>query len=144
MIYRDPRCVHVDDSLAHANLVVVWLESQGIFAQVMNELTLGGFDGLVSILPNKLGIRGVEVWVDDPANAERARQMLAEHAELLVSKAARSGNVDALCEECGATSTFPAAEQGTIQDCPHCGAMLDVPDADGDWDVGEPEIEAEE
>jgi hypothetical protein len=141
--YRDPKCVHVDDNLARANLVAAWLGSQGIPADVMNELTLGGFEGLVSILPSKLSFRGVEVWVKDPADADRARQLLAEHAaELQAAKANRTGTVEAVCEECGEATIFPAAEQGTIQTCPHCGALLDVPDPDADWgdeDFGEDE-----
>ncbi|HEX4589596.1 MAG TPA: DUF2007 domain-containing protein, partial [Gemmataceae bacterium] len=75
MIYRDPKCVHADNNLAKARLIAGWLESQGIPADVMDEMTLGGFEGLVSILPSKLSIRGVEVWVIDPADAERARQL---------------------------------------------------------------------
>jgi hypothetical protein len=144
MIYRDPKCVHADNNLAKARLIAGWLESQGIPADVMDEMTLGGFEGLVSILPSKLSIRGVEVWVIDPADADRARQLLAERAEELAAKASRTGTVEAACEECGAVSAFPAAEQGTIQNCPRCGASMDVPDPDEDWDVGVPESGGEE
>src|SRR5438132_6902071 len=112
MYYRDPKCVHVDDNLAHAQVVASWLGSQGIPSEVMNELTLGGFEGLVSILPSKLSFRGVEVWVNDPADADRARQLIAEHAaELQATRANRTGEVEAICEECGQATTFPAAEQ---------------------------------
>jgi Putative prokaryotic signal transducing protein len=139
MIHRDSKCVHVDDNLGRARLVAGWLSGQGIPADVMDENTLGGFEGLVSILPDKLANRGVEVWVKDPADTEQARQLLAERAAEAEAKAQRTGIVEAVCEECGQTATFPAAEQGTIQDCPHCGAMIDVPDPDDDWDVGDPE-----
>src|SRR4051794_11933134 len=120
MIYRDPKCVHIDNNLARARLVAGWLDGQGIPAAVMDENTLGGFEGLVSILPSKLSLRGVEVWVNNPDDADRARQLLAERAAHLEAKANRTGTVDATCEECGKVATFPAAEQGTIQDCPHC------------------------
>jgi hypothetical protein len=30
------------------------------------------------------------------------------------------------CEECGAVITFPAAQLDTVQDCPKCGALVDV------------------
>lgn len=139
MYYRDPKCVFVEgESLARANLVVGWLAGHGIAAEVMNELTYGGFEGLTAILPGKLSLRGIEVWVSDPADADRARRLLADRAAELEAKANRTGTAEATCEECGAVSTFPAAEQGTIQDCPRCGAMLDVPDTEDDWDVGEP------
>src|SRR5688572_17338656 len=109
-VYRDPKCVHVDYNLAHAQLVVGWLSSHGIAAEVMNEMTLGGFEGLVSILPSKLSFRGVEVWVNEPANAGRARQLIAEHAaELQASRSNRTGEVEAVCDECDQTTTFPAA-----------------------------------
>jgi hypothetical protein len=142
MFHRDPKCVHVDYNLAHAQLVVGWLGSHGIAAEVMNEMTLGGFEGLVSILPSKLSFRGVEVWVNNPADADRARQLIADHAaELQASRGNRTGEVEAVCEECDQPTTFPASEQGTVQQCPHCGAYVDVPGADDEWDVGEPEDE---
>jgi hypothetical protein len=144
MYYRDPKCVHVDQNLASANLVATWLGGQGIPAEVMNEMTLGGFEGLVSILPSKLSFRGVEVWVNNPADVGRARQLLAGRKVEVETKTARTGTVEATCDECGGVATFSAAEQGTIQDCPHCRAMLDVPDPDEDWDVGEPEEDGEE
>jgi hypothetical protein len=104
----------------------------------MNELTYGGFEGLTAILPGKLSLRGIEVWVTDLADADQARQLLAERAAEMQAKANRTGTVEARCEECGIVSTFPAAEQGTIQYCPRCAATMDVPDPDDDWDVGEP------
>ncbi len=145
MYYRDPKCVFVEvESMARANLVAGWLAGHGIAAEVMNEMTYGGFEGLTAMLPGKLSLRGIEVWVTDPADADRARQLLAERAAELEAKANRTGTVEAKCDECGTVSTFPAAEQGTIQDCPHCGAMLDVPDPDDEWDVGEPDDAADD
>lgn len=32
------------------------------------------------------------------------------------------------CEGCGKTVTFPAADLGTVQECPECGGYLDVPE----------------
>jgi hypothetical protein len=144
MTYRDPKCVHVDHNLARARLIAGWLGGHGIPADVMDEMTLGGFEGLVSILPAKLSFRGVEVWVIDPADADRARQLLADKAAEIQAKKSRTGTVEARCEDCGRSSTFPAAQQGSIQNCPHCGAMVDVPDPDGEWDVGEPDDAADD
>jgi Putative prokaryotic signal transducing protein len=144
MYYRDPKCVHVDDNLGRANLIVGWLAGHGIAAEVMDEMTLGGFEGLTAMLPGKLSLRGVEVWVKNATDADRARQLLAERQAEIEAKANRPGTVEAVCEECGEASTFPAAEQGTIQDCPHCGAIMDVPDPDDEWDVGEPENDDED
>jgi hypothetical protein len=45
------------------------------------------------------------------------------------NSAQREGDwVQAVCEECGRKSIFGASKAGTIQDCPHCRAYLDVPD----------------
>src|SRR5690242_5389848 len=102
MYYRDPKCVFVEgESLARANLVVGWLAGHGIAAEVMNELTYGGFEGLTAMLPGKLSLRGIEVWVTDPADADRARQLLAQQAAEVEAKANRTGTVEATCEECG-------------------------------------------
>ena len=37
--------------------------------------------------------------------------------------------MEVVCEECGQTSSFPATQQGSLQDCPHCGASVDVGEA---------------
>jgi hypothetical protein len=41
-----------------------------------------------------------------------------------------SEQVEAVCEECGCRASFPAQERGTVQECPKCGAYLDVGDAE--------------
>jgi hypothetical protein len=142
-VYRDPRCVFVAESLAQAEAVIGWLGGKDIAAQVIEEHTLGGLDGL-NILTG-VGARGWEIWVERPEVADQARRLVADYeAEKKAERDSRTGMVAAVCEECGKTSMYPAREQGTIQNCLHCRAMLDVPDPDNDWDVGEPEEPAEE
>jgi hypothetical protein len=137
-MYRDPRCVLVADTLAEAEAAIGWLAGQDIAARVIEENTLGGLDGLNAL--TGVGARGWEVWVDQPGTADRVRQLLADdQTAKQAARQARTGTVEATCEECGEASTFPAKEQGTIQNCPHCEAMIDVPDPDDEWDVGEPE-----
>lgn len=134
MYDRDPKCVFVADTLAESHSVVAFLGANGIDAQVMNELTLGGFEGLTAWLPGKASLRGLEVWVTDPATADSARKLIAENEATLqraeASRALRTEPISATCEECGRTAVFPPADQGTVQDCPHCRAFIDVPDAD--------------
>ena len=142
-VYRDPRCVFVAESLAQAEAVIGWLGGADIAATVIEENTLGGLDGL-NIFTG-VGARGWEVWVDQPDAAERARQLIADfEATRKAEQESRTGTVDVTCEECGASTTFAATELGTIQDCPKCGAMVDVPDPADDWDVGDPEEAVEE
>jgi hypothetical protein len=141
MYYRDQKCVYVADNIALAHTVVGWLGEQGIAAEVMNEMTLGGFEGLTAWLPGKLSLRGVEVWVTDPAEADRGRELVSACMHLLEavgeSRANRVGSAEAVCEECGAAAIFSASEQGTVQKCPHCGAYIDVPDPDENWPIDE-------
>ena len=125
MPYRDPRCVFVASSFNQADVVAAWLQGHGIATEVMNRETMGG---LVS--PVLMGVTGVEVWVMDPAFAPEGIRLLGEHAlELRVQKP-DGPPVEVACEECGKTSTFPAEERGSVQNCPHCGAYLDVEPAD--------------
>src|SRR5262249_13611813 len=107
----------------------------------MDTATLGGFDGKTSITPWVASNRGIEVWVPD-ADVDRARELLAAKTEEFQRKvdqrATRTGTVEAVCEECGQSATFPASTAGTVEDCPSCGAYLDVPDPDEEWDDLEP------
>jgi hypothetical protein len=125
MPYRDPRCVFVAGNFGQADVVAAWLQGHGIPAEVMNRETMGGF-----VSPVLMGVTGVEVWVMDPASASEAIRLLGEHALELVTQKPTGLPVEVVCEECGNTSTFPAEERGSVQNCPHCGAYLDVEPAD--------------
>jgi hypothetical protein len=131
MIHRDPRCVFVAHTMGLAVVTATWLTNNGIPAQVMDLMTLGGFEGLTAMAPG-ISARGLEVWVENPAQVEEARALLAEHEAAQARRAAAAQErdpVEVVCEECGKRSRFPGSQFGTIQDCPHCGAYLDVEDA---------------
>jgi hypothetical protein len=131
MIYRDPRCVFVADSLGLAEVIVVWLADHGIPAEVMNPTTLGGLDGLTWLSSTAVGASGLEVWVMDPAQAGPARDRIAEHRAQLAAHADEreaGGQITALCEDCGKESSFPGSEAGKVLNCLHCGEYIDVPD----------------
>ncbi|HKI38210.1 MAG TPA: hypothetical protein VKA46_40525 [Gemmataceae bacterium] len=146
MIHRDPRCVFVADSPTLAEVVVVWLDEQGIPARVMNPATLGGLLDLTPWSLTGVSSTGIEVWVDDPAQAPQALERLAEQEQFRAEKSAvpteGDATVEAICEECGEANTFPASQRGTTQNCCHCGGYIDVPGEEGEWD--EPEQPAEE
>jgi hypothetical protein len=147
MLNRDRRCVFVGDTMAAAVVTATWLTSQGIGAQVMDMMTLGGLEGLTGWAPG-ISARGMEVWVDDPTRADEAREILAEHQASRAEHAAAAeqrGPVTVACEECGRTSIFPPNQYGTTQDCPHCGAYMDVvlPGQAEPWeasDADDPEV----
>ena len=129
MLHRDPRCVFVSDDPGVANDVASCLTGEGMPAQVMNRATLGGLLG-----PN---VSGVEVWVTDPEQAERALKLIAQRAEFKPQRTeaiADDGPVIAACEECGHTMAFAGEDRGTIQMCPNCGDFLDVPGGEDDFD----------
>ncbi len=139
----DPRCVHVDNETATATLVASWLTAQGIPAKITNE-NIGGFEGLTSV-STSLGSNGVEVWVDDLADADRAKQLLAEKAaELKSAHPVVSLPVEAECDECGIRSTFAGEARGTVQECPNCSAYIDIPGANDEWDEEEIDAPVEE
>jgi ribosomal protein S27E len=137
VLNRDPRCVFAADTLALADVVAGWLSGQGIPAEVMDDATLGGFEGKTSVTPWVVSNRGIEVWVRDESQAPLAARLVAEKAEefraVRTQREAKSGTVEVICEECSRPAVFPASAEGTVQDCPHCGAYLDVPDPDDDW-----------
>ncbi|MFO0809318.1 MAG: hypothetical protein U0746_11885 [Gemmataceae bacterium] len=141
MIERDPKCVFVADENGEARIIASWLTGLGINADVMDEMTRGGFEGLTAILPGGISARGLEVWVTDPDRADEARELLKQRAEDQRAKqarnAARAGDVIITCEDCGKQSPFPASLAGNIEQCPHCGSYIDIPDPDGEsFDVG--------
>src|SRR5262245_48446029 len=141
---RDLRLVFIADSVDEGHIMVACLAAEGIEARFLNDLSLGGFTGHHGELPGRAYLR--EVWVIDPDNADRARQIVREKvaafAEARTLRLRQRDPVSATCEECGQSAEFPAAEIGTVQDCPHCGAYLDVPDgesADDSFDDSEAE-----
>lgn len=81
-------------------------------------------------------------WWDAPritvhaADAARAREIiLALEGEELRRAAAHDSAtgppVEVVCEECGKTTSFPVSQRGTVQNCGHCGAYVDVEDGGG-------------
>jgi hypothetical protein len=141
MIFRDPKCVFVANNATHASVVVNWLEHQGVAAQVMDRMTFGGLEGLT--VWTGASSRGIEIWVMQETDIEPAKTLIAEHEQeisSLVADKAAAGPVTARCEECGRTTRFPGEHRGTVQDCPHCGEYVDVPDDDG---VHEPPRESQ-
>ena len=141
MINRDPRCVYVAHSVGEADITANWLKDRGIAAQVMDRSTLGGLEGLTPWPAPGIGAKGIEVWVVHPQDAPRALELLKEfEAERAAQAEANreAGPVTAVCERCGKGSVFPAQLRGTVQNCPHCGAYMDVVDAEPKArDVGE-------
>lgn len=135
---RDPRCVHVAPDLRTADLLATWLGEKGFKCEVVvPENPAAPPDGIGL---TEHAAPGVEVRVIDVDEAARAVEMIEEQREALKEirsrqerRAARTGTVTAVCEECGKSSEWPAADMGSTQECPHCARYMDVPDPDDDW-----------
>jgi hypothetical protein len=134
--HRDPSCVYVANTIGEALVVAGWLREQGIPAEVMHAETLGTLPPTVAVAT------GIEVWVVDRARASEAIRLLGEHAlERFVEKQT-GAPLEVVCDECGRISSFPAAQRGSVQSCPHCFAYLDVEPAEEG--VGSQELDGSE
>jgi hypothetical protein len=133
---RDPRCVFVSHNMSEAVVTAAWLNERGVPAEVMSQATLGGLEGLTGWAPG-VSLRGIEVWVDKAEDVPAARDLLVQHEAVLAERARAAeaaGPIQVHCEECDQSSVFPPSQIGSIQDCPHCGAYIDVEAPGSDTD----------
>lgn len=135
---QDPVAVYNAASNHEAQLVCIHLNEAGVEAYVTEDISLVGV-WVFGLLPE---IHKPQVWVDRSA-IEQAKLFLEEFERKLRAQLASDANaspldaeeVDSFCEECGRNSFFPASQQGSVQDCPHCGAYMDVGEVSdhGEW-----------
>lgn len=146
---RDPRCVHVFAESNPADLVAAWLTHKGYPAEAVSippTVTQDSTTHTLTTLPGEY-----QVWVAKLEDAQPAREILDDQRaglqalrEREAKRSQLTGTISAQCEECGQASEWPAAALGTIQDCPHCGKYMDVPDPDDNWDDVDFEAMSEE
>jgi hypothetical protein len=145
----NPETVFVVESSRIAEAVVGLLAANGIAAEVFTDATQTIAEPVTGVSEVSPAER-FEIRVSVPAKAEEARTLLtsAENAAIMQKireqRQQRTGTVTATCEECGESSEWPADTMGTTDNCPNCGAYMDIPDPDDDWsdvDFGEPEDE---
>ena len=53
-------------------------------------------------------------------------QALAEAAASALIGFDEAGTIEVTCEKCGKQTEFPAAQFGSVKNCPHCNAFVDV------------------
>ena len=106
------------------------LENKGIRSQVVGESlqTAGGDLPLGATLAPR-------IWVRE-GDAGLAREIIETHSGRPPAERAKpSGfegrsdaeNVTFACQECGKSITFAASRRGHVENCPHCGSYVDVP-----------------
>jgi len=71
-VTEDLNVVHYAGTLEEADIVVAWLDDQGINAMVKDRHAISTFSGISAISHNE-----IEVCVMDPNDAEKARELLA-------------------------------------------------------------------
>ena len=122
---RDMTTVYRAADIAEADLVVAFLERNGIIAHVKDRLAAGTLQ-----VPTIVAPQGIEVCVAPGETADQATALLHEYFDEIVAAQSddSAGTVEAVCEECGGTGSFPFKQRGTVQICPHCRAHVDVPE----------------
>lgn len=140
MADQEPRRILTAPSRQTAETLAAWLTEKGHPAEVVVP-PMGTTASALTGETDAAVAPEFEVWVADAAGAEPAKALIVEQREALAvirereaKRAARTGTVTAVCDECGKSSDWPAADMGKTQDCPHCGAYLDIPDPDENWD----------
>ena len=116
----NPICIHRATTLEEAEILVAWLEDQGVAAKVLDPDSTGVFAFGVT------DTEGVEIFVADEATATKAKELIAEH-ERKRAEESTAGPIAVACDECGHSNQFPADTAGKVQACTECGAYIDVP-----------------
>jgi hypothetical protein len=137
MPLQDPVAVYNAASNVEAIQVCNALVAAGIEAHITEDHSAVGF----SVYGRLAEIHKPQVWVAR-ADIERARPVLIEYerraAELQPQEVGIGEPIEVVCD-CGQTTRFPATQRGSVQECPACGAFLDVGEAEDSEDWGEPE-----
>jgi hypothetical protein len=146
MALRDPFAAYNAGSNVEAHMVCGLLQDAGIEATVIEDVSQVG----VWVGGTVAEIHKPQVWIERD-DIERARPILTDYERRNAERrAAERGEgeagppIEVVCEECGKRSEFPAAQKGTVKNCPHCRAYIDVGDEVGfeGWDEapGEDEV----
>jgi len=119
-------CIHRTSTREEADIVIAWLEDRGVQAVVTDR----GNPGVSAF--GATDLEGIAICVSDTETAGRAKELLEEHVRQRAAAVpdASTGPIEVKCTECGETVEFPAESRGSVQDCPRCGAHLDVASED--------------
>jgi hypothetical protein len=149
MALRDPIAAYNAANNVEAHLVRNALIHSGVEAFVTEDVSQVG-TWMLGLIPE---IHKPQVWIER-ADIERAKPILEEYerraAELrdagIQDEAPAEPEVQVVCEKCGQCSAFPAVQRGSVQQCQHCGAYVDVGSEIGseEWPGSEGEADAAE
>jgi uncharacterized paraquat-inducible protein A len=136
MALEDPVAVYNAANNVEAQLVKVMLVESGVEAFAIDDVSTVGY-WMFGILPV---IHKPQVFVNR-CDVDRAQPILKEYEAQVAARETRSRNVatstaspiEVVCEECHASTSFPAAQRGSVQICPRCGGYVDVGEIDPFW-----------
>jgi hypothetical protein len=140
MALREPVAVFNAANNVEAFLVRTTLVNSGIEAFVTEDISQAG-TWMFGLLPE---IHKPQVWIERK-DWERAKPILDDYerraGELRAAGAPGASQTEAaievICEECGERSAYLEAQRGSVQECRHCGAYIDVSNEAGSQDWGE-------
>jgi len=116
----EPICIRHATTIEEAEIIVAWLEEQGIEATITDPSSTGVMAFGVT------DPEGVEIYVADAQTAARAQAVLAEH-DAADESAVTDEMIDVTCDECRHTNSFHSDYAGSTQECSECGSFIDVP-----------------
>lgn len=134
MAFRDPVAIYNAANNMQAIFVRDALIAAEVDAFVIEDVSqVGTWVG--GLIPE---IHKPQVWVER-TDMERAKPILDDferRSNELRDAGAEDGApaIEVVCEECGRPASFPAVQAGSVQQCPHCGAYVDV--GEGDMPTG--------
>jgi hypothetical protein len=137
MEFKEPLKIYTAATNVEAHLIVVMLETNGIEAFAEEDQS-----GVSQFAFGTLSqFHQPNVWIDKSA-AKATAELIRGFEERKRERAkpdVGNAQIQVECEECGKVSSFSKSLNGTVQDCSHCRAYVDVGELDWDVDFGEPE-----
>lgn len=124
MDLKNPIVAYTANGNLEAHSVVQWLESNGVASYAVEDnsgVSLFAF-GTISQFHKP------QVFIDK-SDTDRARELLRQFEDQREKRRHELDDappVTSECEDCGASSDFPASQNGTTQNCPVCHAFMDV------------------
>ena len=123
-----PTLAYTANGNLEAHSVVSWLRLNGVRAYAVEDNSGVGLYTFGTISQ----FHKPQVFVDK-SELESAVELLRQfeaRRDRRCTELDNSPPIESACEECGATSEFPASQDGTTQNCPKCRAFMDVGNID--------------
>lgn len=124
MNFSKPVVIYTAEKNIEAHMIVEMLVSNGIDAFADEDQSGVSLWALGTIGQ----FHRPQVWIDtlDSAQATVLVKDFEARKNQRLHPPSSDEAIDATCEECGKTTAFSAAVNGTVQSCPECGSYVDV------------------